>query len=139
MRSSTAGATTCAVPCPSNSSVVYADKNLLVRAIHCLADNAAKYTAGGGTIGVQVFGEDEGVVIAVTDTGIGISPAEQMRIFDRFYRVDRPEVHEVPGHGLGLPIVKAIADWHGGRVWVESEPGHGSRFCLWLPSPPGSR
>ncbi|NLT41084.1 MAG: HAMP domain-containing protein [Anaerolineae bacterium] len=124
---------------PSNSSVVYADKNLLVRAIHCLADNAAKYTAGGGTIGVQVFGEDEGVVIAVTDTGIGISPAEQMRIFDRFYRVDRPEVHEVPGHGLGLPIVKAIADWHGGRVWVESEPGHGSRFCLWLPSPPGSR
>lgn len=124
---------------PTEPSVVYADQNLLVRAVHCLADNAAKYTGSGGTIGVQVLNEDGGVVITVTDTGIGISPAEQMRIFDRFYRVDRPEVNAMPGHGLGLPIVKAIVDWHGGRVWVESEPGRGSRFCLWLPGPPGSR
>ena len=118
---------------PSAPAMVYADQNLLARAIRCLADNAIKYTPRSGTIGVQVLSEDGGVTVTVTDTGIGISPADQMRIFDRFYRVDRAEVKAVPGDGLGLPIVKAIAEWHGGRVWVESASGRGSRFCVWLP------
>jgi len=119
---------------PDKPPIVLADRNLLTRAITCLADNAAKYTTKSGTIGVQVLNEEGGVLVTVTDTGIGISPADQMRIFDRFYRVDRPEVRAVPGYGLGLPIVKAIAEWHGGRVWVESELGRGSQFSFWLPS-----
>lgn len=118
---------------PPSPPLVEADRNLLIRAITALIDNAVKYTSKGGTIGIQVLHEDGGVLVTVTDTGIGIAPADQMRIFDRFYRVDRSEVRAVPGYGLGLPIVKAVADWHGGRVWVESEPGRGSRFCLWLP------
>lgn len=123
---------------PTSLPPILGDQNLLIKAVECLADNAAKYTGPDGTIGVQALSEDGGVVITVTDTGIGLSPAEQMRVFDRFYRVDRPEVNAVVGHGLGLPIVKAVAEWHGGRVWVESSLGHGSRFCLWLPSPPES-
>ena len=118
---------------PQSPPLVEADRNLLIRAITCLVDNAAKYTADGGTIGVEARHHEGGVLVIVSDTGIGITPADQMRLFDRFYRVDRPELHNVPGYGLGLSIVKAIADWHGGRVWVESEPGKGSRFYFWLP------
>ncbi|NPV08374.1 MAG: GAF domain-containing protein [Anaerolineae bacterium] len=118
---------------PPNPPLVEADRNLLIRALTALIDNSVKYTSKGGTIGIQVLHEQGGVLVAVSDTGIGIAPADQMRIFDRFYRVDRSEVQAVSGYGLGLPIVKAVADWHGGRVWVESELGRGSRFCLWLP------
>ena len=118
---------------PPAPPIVEADRNLLIRALTCLIDNAAKYTSKGGTIGIQVTHEDNGVSVTVTDSGIGIGSADQMRVFDRFYRVDRTEVQSVPGYGLGLPIAKAIADWHGGRIWVESELGRGSRFHLWLP------
>jgi len=118
---------------PQAVAMVEADRNLLIRAIACLADNAAKYMANGGTVGVQASHHEGGVLITVSDQGIGIDPAEQMRVFDRFFRADRQEVRNAPGYGLGLAIVKAIADWHGGRVWVESELGRGSRFYLWLP------
>jgi len=118
---------------PETPAIVESDRNLLVRALVCLLDNAIKYTPSGGTIGIEVSADNEGVSMAVTDNGIGIAPTDQLRLFDRFFRVDRPEVMEVPGYGLGLSIVRAIAEWHGGRVWLESELGNGSRFYLWLP------
>jgi len=86
-----------------------------------------------GTIDISVSADAEGVQVAVADKGIGIAPADQMRVFDRFFRAERPEMRSVPGYGLGLTIVKAIAEWHGGRVWLESELGKGSCFYFWLP------
>jgi signal transduction histidine kinase len=109
------------------------DRNLITRAIACLIDNAAKYMAGGGTIGIQVRRQEGGAAVVISDEGLGIAGADQMRVFDRFFRAERPEVQAIPGYGLGLPTVRAIAAWHGGRVWVESEPGTGSRFHFWLP------
>ena len=72
------------------------------------------------------------MTIAVRDTGPGISPEEQERVFDYFYRGSLAESGHVPGTGLGLSIVKAIMDAHGGRVMVESKEGEGSTFTLWI-------
>jgi CheY-like chemotaxis protein len=69
----------------------------------------------------------------VADTGIGIAPEDQEKIFDRFYRADHPLVQEVAGTGLGLSIVKSFVEMHGGKIWVESEPGRGSTFSFTLP------
>jgi len=75
----------------------------------------------------------------VSDEGIGIPSTEQERIFDRFARVDNSLTRQMPGAGLGLFLVKAVVEAHGGRVWVDSRPGQGSTFCFTLPlsSPPG--
>jgi signal transduction histidine kinase len=72
----------------------------------------------------------------VSDNGIGIPPAHQPYIFDRFYRVESEETVDIAGTGLGLAIVKTAIEKHNGRVWVESNPGSGSVFCFVLPSLP---
>ncbi|HUP43286.1 MAG TPA: HAMP domain-containing sensor histidine kinase, partial [Thermoanaerobaculia bacterium] len=76
--------------------------------------------------------------IAVRDRGIGIPREEQGRIFERFHRVSSSLVHDVKGSGLGLALVDQIVRAHGGRVTVESEPGQGSTFTLWLPLDPAA-
>jgi signal transduction histidine kinase len=77
-------------------------------------------------------------VITVQDTGIGIAPEHQGRLFEKFYRIRRRDTVHIRGTGLGLAIVKSIADQHGGRVWVESKLNQGSTFYLSLPlRPPG--
>jgi two-component system phosphate regulon sensor histidine kinase PhoR len=96
-----------------------------------LLDNAVKYSATSKEVAVSVDVCEEGVDIEVADRGIGIPASEQARIFDRFYRV--PNANGKGGYGLGLFLVRHIAEAHGGRVDVESEPGHGSRFRLSLP------
>jgi signal transduction histidine kinase len=73
------------------------------------------------------------VVIEVADEGIGIPPGEAERIFEKFYRIGRSETLGTRGSGVGLSLVKHIAEAHGGRVTVESRPGQGSRFSLYLP------
>jgi two-component system phosphate regulon sensor histidine kinase PhoR len=73
------------------------------------------------------------MVISVKDTGIGIAPADQARLFERFYRVKRRETVDIKGSGLGLAIVKSIAQWHRGRVWVESQIGEGATFYILIP------
>jgi len=72
----------------------------------------------------------------VADTGIGIEPSEQARVFERFYRVDKARSRDVPGTGLGLSIVKHLVDAHGGAVELKSWPGRGSTFRVYLPRPP---
>lgn len=98
-----------------------------------LVGNAIKYSPGGGLIRVSGRVKGNEVELAVSDEGIGIPVSEQERIFDRFSRVDNSLTRQTPGAGLGLFLVKAVVEAHGGRVWVESRPGMGSTFYFTLP------
>jgi signal transduction histidine kinase len=118
--------------------MIQGDQGLLRHAITNLVDNALKYTPTGGTITVSVEERDDAMVVAVKDTGIGIAPADQVRLFERFYRVKRRETIDIKGTGLGLAIVKSIAEWHKGRVWVESQLGEGSTFYILVPVDQGA-
>lgn len=93
-----------------------------------LLDNAIKFSPEGGTVSLQVTPRRGGLEIAVTDQGIGISTADQQRIFDPFVRLDR----ERPGSGLGLAIARALTQAQGGQLTLTSRPGEGSRFLLTL-------
>jgi PAS domain S-box-containing protein len=98
-----------------------------------LVSNAIKYSPDGGTIRLGGWPEGEFAVAYVADQGAGIAPEEQEAIFRRFYRVDNRLRRETQGSGLGLFLARAIVEAHGGRVWVESQLGKGSRFMFTLP------
>ena len=110
-----------------------ADKTLIRQAIHNLVDNAIKYTPASGRIVVSLREHDGMLVVTVRDTGIGIAPENQHRLFEKFYRIKRRDTVHIKGTGLGLAIVKSIADRHRGRVWVESKLNKGSAFHFALP------
>jgi two-component system NtrC family sensor kinase len=99
-----------------------------------LLSNAVNYTRKGGWIAVGAEADGEHIAVNVADNGIGISPAQQPYIFDKFYRVESSETVGITGTGLGLAIVKAVIEKHSGRVWVESKPGLGSVFSFVLPT-----
>lgn len=101
--------------------------------INNLVGNAIKYTPEGGQIDVNVKGDGDKVVISVSDTGIGIPADDLAHIFQKFYRVDSTQTREIGGTGLGLYLVKQRAEALGGRVWAESDFGHGSTFYVSLP------
>jgi signal transduction histidine kinase len=109
------------------------DPHAMVQAFCNLLENAAKYSADGSVIVVDLTVRRREVVIAIRDEGVGIARAEQSRIFERFHRVHTDLVHDVKGSGLGLSIVKHIVDAHGGRITVESAAGKGSTFSIHLP------
>lgn len=115
-----------------------ADEDALTLAFHNLLDNAVKYSGASRWIGVGIERRGSEIVASVRDRGIGIPPEEQARIFDRFHRVGTGLVHDVRGAGLGLAIVRHVAEAHGGRATVESAPGQGSVFAIRLPIPPGA-
>ncbi|MBI3761491.1 MAG: response regulator [Chloroflexi bacterium] len=98
-----------------------------------LIDNAIKYTPDGGTVSVAVRDESDQIIFTVTDTGVGIAPADQPYIFDKFYRARNVKDSDVPGTGLGLSLVKSIVENHSGRVWVDSKLGYGTTFVVVLP------
>jgi len=108
------------------------DEQQVGRAISNLVHNAVKFTPEGGTITIraEAQGADD-VLLCVSDTGPGIPEDQQLRIFERFYKQDRARTQG--GTGLGLAIARHIVEGHGGRIWVESTPGRGARFCLTLP------
>jgi PAS domain S-box-containing protein len=118
-------------------AIVSGDAALLRQAITNLMDNAIKYTPRGGMVKVELgvrTDERRGrAVVTVSDTGIGIAPEDQVRVFEKFYRVKRRDAPEVSGTGLGLAIVKSIVERHGGEVWVESELNEGCTFTISLP------
>ena len=114
-------------------SMVKADKVHLSNVIFNLLDNANKYSPRKPQIMVSTADADGGIYISVNDKGMGISKANQKKIFDKLYRVPTGDVHNVKGFGLGLSYVKFIIEKHGGNIQVESEPGKGSTFTLFLP------
>lgn len=122
---------------PESLSPVPGDDDLLEQALRNLVDNAVKYTPSGGRVEVTAeevaYIDRREVILRVTDTGPGIPKEHLPRLFERFYRVDRARSRELGGTGLGLAIVRHIVERHGGRVWVESEPGEGAAFSVALP------
>ena len=109
------------------------DATRATQVLNNLLANAWQYTPRGGRVMVSVRAKDGFLQVDVDDTGIGISPGDMGRIFDRFYRADHPTVQEAEGTGLGLSIVKMFVDLLGGEIWVESELDGGSRFSFTLP------
>jgi signal transduction histidine kinase len=112
---------------------VRADADALKQAILNLLINAMKYSGSSREIGLRLSAASRQARICVSDRGVGIPPGEQQRIFERFYRVPSPENKLVSGAGLGLALVRHIAEAHGGAVEVESAPGRGSAFTIRLP------
>lgn len=112
---------------------VYGDETQLTSMFNNLVDNAVKYTQPGGRVEVTGGSGENEVVVSIADTGIGIPEEKLVRIFERFYRVDKDRSKETGGTGLGLSIVRHVAENHGGRVTVESTPGEGSTFTVRLP------
>ena len=115
-------------------AVVDADQDRLTVAIDALIENAVRHTSPGGRIELAARASDGNVILAVTDSGTGIPASEIGRIFGRFTRVDAGRSRQSGGFGLGLAVVKAIAEAHGGSVHVHSTMGHGSVFELLLPA-----
>jgi two-component system phosphate regulon sensor histidine kinase PhoR len=121
------------IECPKNLPAIRGDAGRLRDVLQNLLDNAVQYTPAEGHIIASAAVDGDEVVFTVADNGIGIPQAEQERIFERFYRVDEGRSREVGGTGLGLSIARHIAEAHGGRVWVESAIGQGSRFHFSVP------
>jgi signal transduction histidine kinase len=113
---------------------VQADGDRLSLALDALIENAVHHTDAGDEIDLSARRDGDAIILAVTDSGPGIPPAEVDRIFGRFSRLDFGGDRKADGFGLGLPIVKAIAEAHQGSVHVSSTPGHGSVFELHLPA-----
>ncbi|MGB9431200.1 MAG: ATP-binding protein [Candidatus Acidiferrum sp.] len=118
---------------PSQLPDVSADNRRLQEVLQNLLDNAIQYTLPGGKIVLSAETRGDEVIFTVADTGIGIPQADQPRIFERFYRVDVARSREAGGTGLGLSISKHLVEAHGGRIWVESEVGVGSKFHFAVP------
>jgi signal transduction histidine kinase len=112
---------------------VAVDADAVAQALANLVDNAIKYSADRKVLRVEAGLRDGALELSVADEGIGIAPAEQGRIFEKFYRVGHSETQGRRGSGVGLALVRHVAEAHGGRVIVESAPGAGSRFTLRIP------
>jgi signal transduction histidine kinase len=112
---------------------VNADRGRVLQVFDNLVSNAIKFTPEGGTVAVSLGCEDDRVVLEVADSGIGIEPRDQHRLFERFFRAENAVERQVPGTGLGLYISRAIAEAHGGTLTVRSELGRGSTFRFELP------
>jgi len=119
----------------SNVPPVIADADLLSRAIGNLVSNAVKYSPAGTEVVISAKKASKGVSIEVADQGYGIPEDSVNRVFEKFYRVPRVQDVDVPGTGLGLALVREIAELHGGSVVVRTLVGAGSVFTLWIPSP----
>ena len=115
-------------------SVIPGVRRLLYEIVYNLCDNAIKYNRGGGRVDVTVAADAGGSSITVADTGIGIAPEHQARVFERFYRVDKSHSKASGGTGLGLSIVKHAVQYHHGRIELESTPGTGTTIRVVFPN-----
>ena len=120
-------------PTPADYPEIEADQDLLHQAMFNLVENAIKFTNADGKVILDAQIAQDQVILTVQDTGIGISPTDQTRLFEKYYSPSRKSAKIEGGTGLGLAIVKSIAERHGGRVWVESQLGKGSKFFFSIP------
>lgn len=141
---------------PQRLPAIYVDQERISQVLNCLLQNAYLYTLPKGRVSIEAWvqaghraeiteaasltsrlglkrDESGWVAVSVSDTGIGINPEDQPRIFERFFRADHPLVHYHSGRGLSLSIARSLVELHGGRIWFESEPGAGSTFTFTLP------
>jgi len=118
---------------PSDLPHVAVDASQTERVLRNLLENSAKYSPVGSQITVSARVEDAYLRIGVYDQGIGVPEGERERIFEKFVRLEQVHAFRSPGTGLGLSICKAVVEAHGGRIWMEDNPGGGSIFCLTLP------
>lgn len=118
---------------PEQNIHLLGDEQGISQLVDNLLDNAVKYTPLGGSLLIQLEVHELTSTLRIQDSGVGISPQYQHRIFERFYRVDKARSRELGGTGLGLSIVKNIAEQHGGSVSVTSQPGQGAIFTVELP------
>ena len=120
---------------PNDGPEVMADAGQLTQVFRNLLENAIKYGPEGSTVTISHTTGNTGVTFCVRDMGPGVPEAERQRVFERFYRLDRPRMKGEGGTGLGLAIAKHIVERHGGRIWVEQAQGQdtGAAFCFSLP------
>jgi len=121
------------------NEIISCDELHISNILNNLVDNAIKYSPEKLHLTVKTENENNGVTISITDQGLGMSKEQTHRIFDTFYRVPTGNVHDVKGFGLGLSYVKKMVEAHEGTVSVQSRPGHGSTFILWLPIAPSEQ
>jgi PAS domain S-box-containing protein len=119
---------------PPDLPQVMADRDRAIQILTNLVSNAYQYTRPGGSITVKALWAESVVQIDVSDTGIGIAPENQVKVFDRFFRADDPDVQEFSGTGLGLAIVKSLIEMMHGHIWLESELDKGTTFSFMLPA-----
>jgi two-component system phosphate regulon sensor histidine kinase PhoR len=112
---------------------IEADQLHITNIIHNLLDNANKYSYDKPEITVSTASTMHGLTLSVADKGMGMSPDQVRKIFDRFYRIPTGNLHDVKGFGLGLAYVKRIVELHGGDIVVHSEPQSGTTFSLFFP------
>ena len=120
---------------PDSLPIIHGDGPRLEQVMLNLMTNAAKFTPAGGTITIRARQQDNGLVVDVQDNGIGIAREEQSRLFKPYSRLSSDRQRH-PGLGLGLALSKQVVELHGGRIWVESEPGKGSTFSFFVPRRP---
>ena len=113
--------------------MITADKTKVKQVALNLLANALKFTPDGGRVGITASGSSAGVQIDVWDTGIGISTEDCGKLFQPFLQLDTSTTRKYEGTGLGLYLSRKLVDLHGGRIWVESAPGAGSRFSFTIP------
>ncbi len=116
--------------------IIVADSVKFKQILYNLLSNAIKFTDQGGSVTMGINTTDEIISVFVKDSGIGISPDDQNKLFNPFYQVDSSNAREYEGTGLGLALVKNFVEMHGGEIWVESEVGKGSTFTFTIPIDP---
>jgi signal transduction histidine kinase len=124
------------VTVPDPAPAVLGDQRRLERVLVNLLANAHKFAPRGARVAITVAAERDGAIVAVSDTGPGIAPAAQARLWEQFYTGRTSSSSHDIGVGLGLPIARGIVEAHGGRIWVESVVGEGSTFRFALPAEP---
>jgi signal transduction histidine kinase len=120
-------------PDGANYPSVWADPDRLYQVVANLIDNAAKYSPPRSEVVLDVHIDGHEAVVSVSDSGPGIQPGEQEHIFEKFHRLDSGDAKETYGYGLGLYLSRRLVEAMDGRIWVESEPGHGATFRFTVP------